>query len=329
MKDVKNILTVNFGGIGDEILFLPVIRSLKLKYPNAKITLCLEPRSRSIIDLCNGIDNIITVDIKSHNKYFELLKFYFKALFGKYDIVISSGANKFIPLLLFFMGIKERIGYDCGGFTSKLLTKAIPLNKKQYAGKMYHDLVAEITGMEYENPIISVEKSEETKDMVLIHPGVSKMSIRKNIIKSYGSRKWAELVEMLMQQGEKVAIVGGPDDDDCIKEILGYLKEKDCSNLYNFYGKTKNLNDLAKLMNGCKVVICCDSAPLHIAIALNVKTIALFGPTDEKKLVPEKTNVKVITNNCECRPCLWDKRVKNCDNSVCLDISNKKILSLI
>ncbi len=324
MSEVKKILLVNFGGIGDEILFLPVIKSVKAKYPNAEITLCLEPRSKSIVDLCPDINHVILADIKSKNKYLELLKFYFKALCGGFDLVVSSGSNKMIPVLLFFMGIKTRIGYDCGGFTTKLLTKAIKLNNQQFAGKMYHSLVAELTGDEYKNPSVKIDYSDTCKDMILIHPGVSKMSIRKNIIKSYGNEKWAELVELLLNRGEKVALAGGPDDDECIQEILKKVDGRE--NFYNFYGKTKNLKELGALMTGAKKVICCDSAPMHLALALNVPTIALFGPTDEKKLVPERDNVKVITANCDCRPCLWDKRMTSCDEKYCLKITNEQIL---
>ena len=329
MNDTKKILLVNFGGIGDEILFLPVIKSLKEKFPNSEITLCLEPRSRSITDLCPKIDNVICADIKSKKKYFELLKFYFKALFGGFDIVVSSGANKFIPVLLFFTGIKTRIGYDCGGFTAKLLTKAVKLNKKQFAGRMYHDLVAELTGAEYKNPEITVEKSDLAEGAVIIHPGVSKMSIQKNIIKSYGNDKWAELVEMVLQKGERVFLAGGPDDKECIEEILEHLKGKDYPNFNNFYGKTKSLKELASVMAGAKAVICCDSAPMHTAIAVNAKTIALFGPTDEKKLVPEKDNVFVVKSKCFCRPCLWDKRQTSCPAKDCLKIDNNDILNLL
>ena len=230
MNEKKKILLVNFGGIGDEILFLPVIKSLKEKFPNSEITICLEPRSKSITDLCPQIDKVICADIKSKKKYSELLNFYFKALFGGFDIVVSSGSNKLIPVLLFFTGIKTRIGYDCGGFTAKMLTKAIPLNKKQFAGRMYHNLVAELTGAEYKNPEITVEKSTLADGAVIVHPGVSKMSIQKNIIKSYGNDKWAELVEMLLKKGEKVILAGGPDDKECIEEILSHIKDKNYPN---------------------------------------------------------------------------------------------------
>ena len=97
----KRILFINFGGLGDEILFLPAIISVKKEFPASEITLALEKRSSSITSLTNVIDNTLYADIKGKNKYFELLKLLFKIWNGKYDIVISSGSNKFISIFLF------------------------------------------------------------------------------------------------------------------------------------------------------------------------------------------------------------------------------------
>ena len=323
------ILLINFGGIGDEVLFLPVIDSVKKRFPDSEINLCLESRSKSIKDLCPQIDNLIFADIKSKNKYTELLKLYFNALFGRYDAVISSGANKLIPLLLFFTGIKTRIGYDNKRFTAKLLTEAVELNQQQYAGKMYHDLVKNFAGEEYSDPEISVEKSPLTREMILIHPGVSKMSIKKNIIKNHGNKNWAELVKRLLNEGHKVCLAGGPDDKECIGEILEELKDTDCTNLYNSYGKTKSLKELAELIAGSRVAVCSDSAPMHISVASDTPTVAIFGPTDEKKLVPQRDNIKVIKANAPCRPCLWDKRQTSCETKECLNISTDEIIEAI
>ena len=71
-KEYKNILLVNWGGIGDEILFMPVIKSLKEAFKECKITLALEPRSASIVQLCPDIDDTIKADIKAKGikKYF-------------------------------------------------------------------------------------------------------------------------------------------------------------------------------------------------------------------------------------------------------------------
>lgn len=325
----KNILLINFGGIGDEILFLPVIQSLRKTFPNAKITLCLEGRSKSFINLTNLINEHFCIDIKTKNKYTEMLKLYFKALTGRYDLVISSGANPLISLLLYFTGIKTKIGYKTSKLSLKLLTHAVELNQKQYAAKMYFDLVKPITHTEFELPKIEVEESSKIDNTVLIHPGVSKISVSKGIIKIFNAQVWAELIKKLLLKDKKVILCGGPDDEDVINEIRAELKNTDLSNLNDMYGKTKNMLDFAKLVKKSEVLICSDSAPMHIGIATDTKTIAIFGPTDEKKLLPESEKFIAITNAADCRPCLWDKRQTTCKELKCLNFDLDKIIERV
>lgn len=329
MKEYKNILLINFGGIGDEILFMPVIQSLKKTYPNSKITLCLEGRSSVFVKLTNLVDYHFCVNIKTKNKYFQMFKLYIKALTGRYDLVISAGASPLIALLLFFTGIKTRVGYCTSSLSEKLLTFAVPLNKEQYASKMYFDLVKPITNADYELPCINVEELEKVNNSVLIHPGVSAMSVSKKIVKTITAEKWAELIKKLCELGKNVYLAGGPDDTVCIEKIREQLKNSNLPNFTDMFGKTKNIFDLVKLIKQSEVLICSDSAPMHIGVATNTKTIAIFGPTDDKKLLPESDNFIAIKNNSDCRPCLWHKRQETCENLKCLDIDLTKIIECI
>ena len=161
MKKPKKILAINFGGIGDEILFLPTLSSLKKEFPEAKITLALEPRSKSVKDLSNLIDDVMCIDIKGKHKYLALLKLIIKARFGKYDMVFSSGANQLIPLLLFLTGITYRYGYESGTLSKILLTKAVKLKKNQYASAMYHELITPVTDFKTEYPQIDAGEIEK------------------------------------------------------------------------------------------------------------------------------------------------------------------------
>ncbi len=329
MADYKNILLINFGGIGDEILFLPVVQSLKNNFPQAKITFCLEGRSKAFINLTNLIDNFFFIDIKTKNKYIEMLKLYFKALSGRYDLVISSGSNPLISVLLYFTGIKTRIGYSTSSLSKKLLTYPVPLNTNQYASKMYFDLVKPVTKDEFMLPSISVSEIDHIENSVLIHPGVSKISVSKNIIKIFKPEIWAELIKLILKTGKNVYLAGGPDDEECISAIKENLKDADLTNFHDLYGTTKNIYDLAKLIKSVDVMICSDSGPMHIGVAVNTKTIAIFGPTNEKKLFPQNDKFIPITNNADCRPCLWDKRQTTCSELKCLNFNLEKILEFI
>ena len=325
----KNILFINFGGLGDEILFLPTIISIKKEFPNSKITLALEPRSKSIISITNIIDDVICADIKRKNKYIELLKLLFQIWFKKFDIVISSGANKFISLFLFMTFIPKRYGYYSGKLSQLLLTKAISLNKNQYAVNMYQDLISEITKNKTELPRLDIDKKEIVPNTVLIHPGVSLMSINKGIIKTIPANIWIEVINKLAEAGKKVILAGGPDD----KEIIEAIMEKVSPDKYtNMYGKTKNLKELAELISSAEIFLCSDSAPLHIGVALGVKTYVIFGPTNDKKLIPNNEHVIPIkSQNCTCNiyPCLWEKRQTTCNNLDCLKITAKDILQFL
>lgn len=323
-----NILAINFGGIGDEIFFLPTLISLKKEFPNAKITLALEPRSKSVKDLTDVIDDLFLIDVKGKNKYTELLKLVFLARKNHFDLVISSGGNKLISILLTLMGIKKRYGYDTGKLSKVLLTKAVPLNKNQYACAMYHDLITPITDYKTELPEINVSAQEKIPNSVLIHPGVSKMSVQKGMIKTISAETWAETVDLLLEKGKHVILAGGPDDNEVIETIRNKTKNK---NFEDFYGKTKSLKDLAELIGKAEQFICSDSAPLHVAVAMKTKTYVIFGPTDDKKLIPQSDIVTPIkaNDNCPIKPCLWEHRQTTCENLECLKITPKYIVDLI
>ena len=325
---VKRILAVNFGGIGDEVLFLPALWSLKKEFPDSYITLALESRAKGIKDLSDIIDEVMHVDIKTKNKYLELTKFIFKAMFGNYDVIITSGANPMMSVISSATLIQRRIGFDTGSLSRTLLTDTVPLNKNQYAAKMYHDLVTPLTKQVTELPILDINIKQKIPNSVLIHPGVSKMSRIKGIIKTINGYEWAQLIDLLQEAGRHVMIAGGPDDVDCIKEIEEYTKHKDYE---NFYGKTSNLTELAELISSAEKFVCSDSAPLHIAVALGVKTYAFFGPTDDKKLIPQNENVIALKNNCNCsdRPCLWEKRSITCFELPCLKYDFHDIAKII
>ena len=325
-----NILAINFGGIGDEIFFLPALISFKKEFPNSKITLALEPRSKSVKDLTDIIDDLFLIDVKGKNKYTELLKLVYLARKGDFDLVVSSGGNKLISILLTLTGIKKRYGYDTGELSRILLTKAVPLNKNQYACAMYHDLVTPITNNKTYLPEINVETQEKITNSVLIHPGVSKMSIQKGMIKTIPAEVWAQTIDLLIEKGKHVVLAGGPDDKEVIETILSRITLH--SSLFtNYYGKTKSLKDLAVLIGKAEKFICSDSAPLHVAVAMGTKTYVIFGPTDDKKLIPQSENVIPIKANDKCpiKPCLWEHRQTTCDKLDCLKISAEDIVSKI
>ena len=109
-------------------------------------------------------------------------------------------------------------------------------------------------------------------------------------------------------------LTGGPDDNECIETILKTVRTQ---NFENLYGTTRNLKELAELISSCEAFLCSDSAPLHIAVALNKKTYVIFGPTDSNTLIPKSETIIPIkaNDNCELKPCCVQGKVSGCSQS--------------
>jgi len=345
----KNALFINYGGLGDEILFLPAIEDFKRNFPDCKITLCLEGRAKGVKQITPLIDDIIEVDIKAEGfrKYINVLNMIKNARFTKekFDVVISSGKSPFVSVILYLTGIKRRCGYFSK--TSFLLTDGVELDSDQYAGNMYHDLILPFLDENSIDDKVMVPHIEADEnyvlppeisgvgpdgaagDFVALHPGVSKMSIDKGIFKCPGADFWIKVAEGVLRKGKKLVLLGGPDDKEIIEKIVSDERVAKNPLFVNFYGKTKNLCDLVNVISKAKTFICADSAPLHIGVGLGVDIVTIFGPTNENKLVPKKDNIKVITKNVNCRPCLWHKRQFNCKKSLCLDINADDVIAAV
>ncbi len=356
---LERIALINFGGIGDAILFSPVINTVKKHFPNADLTLFLERRSATAGRLIDGLYEVRVVDIdhdkKTLRNQFSLFMTLLKTLRDQnFDAVISVGSNPMIPVLLYLTGIKHRIGFDCGPIHHYCLTGQAPLVKNRYAGAMYHalaDAFLKAVGITQESqhedwhPKLKALSPEEIasaksrlkksdtptsnkKNTILIHPGVSKISVMKHILKGWPATKWATLIQRLLSNPDfNVVLLGGPDDHDMISAIITELATQTITTqtsprFKNLYGETKSLLELAALIHEADVLVSVDSAPMHIAVGYQKSTVALFGPTDPQKLVPDDPRYHVETvTDLTCQPCLWDHRNKSCDTPVCLDVS--------
>ncbi len=292
------------------MLFLPTLKSIRQAKADWEITLLTEPRSKAIAQLSKLIDKNILFDIKKvplqPSDYIELVSLIRQ---GKYDVVVSSGGSTKVSMLLALSGIPVRVGYDSGALSKFLLSKAVKLNKEQYAAYMYHDLVKGLgiektpsapeidlapESLKSMKEFLEKERSratiKEERKLVLIHPGTSRLALQKGIIKTWAPDNWCQLIKRLLSHNCEVMLCGGPDDDDTIRDIierLGPDAESNAGFFINAYGKTASIQDLAALMELSDLIVCVDSAPMHIAAALQRRMVALFGPTDPKKLLLE------------------------------------------
>lgn len=327
-SSIRRILVVNFGGIGDEILFFPVLQSLREAYPQAHLTALVEPRCRGIMTFNPAVDEVLTLDVKGRPSLGDLLEVLGTLRTRGFDLAIGSGRSPVMPLLLLLSGARYRAGYDANRLSWTLTQKA-PCNPQQYAAEMYYDLIRRWIPIPFRLPQASLTQADREwakgflaehsvtpgDPVVVLHPGTSKLSVIKKFIKSWESAKWAELAARLHADGVHVVLAGGPDDAEAIADIKSKLTFKPVE----AYGRTQGLGQLAALIANASILVCVDSAPMHLGIAVGTPTVALFGPTDPAKLLPAGTvHQALFVEGLACRPCLWDRRQTTCDELTCL-----------
>lgn len=288
------ILALVPGGIGDQVLFFPTLASLKAAYPDTKIDVLVEPRSKSAYRVCPSVNEVLLFDYKDRNGLADYLNLIGMIHDREYEAAIALGQRWSVGLLLWLNGIPKRVGYTSG--KDWFWTDTVPLNKEQYAGDMYHDLVGgfdvqatseppklavprpDIEWAEYEQLRLGVKES----GYILIHGGSSQLALTKGINKIYPAQKWLQVIQDIQEKQPDVPVVliKGPDDGAWVQEMITAApKVKVVS--------PPDIGKLAAFIAGANLMLCTDSAPMHLAVAAGTYTLALFGPTDMTKLLPK------------------------------------------
>lgn len=315
----RSVLAINFGGIGDEILFLPTLRALRKHFPQAYLAVVAEPRSICVLE--GEADEVIPLDVKGKLKMGEFLRFLSYIRYIGPDVAVASGTSPYIPLVLYLSGARERVGYR----QSKLAflnTRMVDGTRDDYMAFVHYRL-AKALGIDEPPSLPRIEIPQYARDwaeefiaqaglndgFILIHPGIGKMSIRRGIDRRWENAKWVKLIERLKDEGHKVVVSLGPDELD-VKEELATASP--------IFVVLDDIFKLSALIARSSLLICLDSAPMHFAVATGSKLVALFGPSDEEEVLPKDPRFRPVFANIECRPCLWDKRRTSCPELTCM-----------
>jgi len=288
------ILALVPGGIGDQILFFPTLDDLRSYYPEAEIDVVVEPRAKGAYRVCKSVDEVLMFDFKDRNGPAD-----FGNLLGivrdrEYDAALALGRRWSVGLLLWMTGIPLRIGYEASA-GKWFFTNPVSLKTEQYAAQMYHDLVQGF-GINSPCPELAVnvpkqdiewaeaeQKRLETTESgyILIHGGSSKLAQSKGIDKIYPVKKWQQIIEDIQQKQPNLPIVllQGPEDAEWIAALKQFRPDLKITS-------PTDIGKLAAMIAAANLMLCTDSAPMHLSVAVGTYTIALFGPTERQKLLP-------------------------------------------
>ena len=295
LKAPKNILVIATRRIGDVLLTTPVLRSLRRSYQNAKLDVVVFKGTENCITANKDIDHIIT--ISEGATFREQIKTICK-LFRRYDLAISTLSGD-RPILYSWIAGKSSIGLLENGY--KHLWKRVLLddyelfdNYGTHTISMNLSLLKLLDVRQIPEVIVSWAESDEISvrqvlpfdmekelySVIHVYPMFS--------YKMWNHEGWVDLIRWLTSRGLRTVLTGGNSSDEL--EYISLLCQSLPCDTINVAGAL-NLGEVAYLLSKASVYVGLDTSVTHMAAALGIPTIALYGPTNPVKWGPMPKNV--------------------------------------
>jgi ADP-heptose:LPS heptosyltransferase len=276
INDTYTFIVISNTGLGDTILSTPAIKSLKKSFPKNKVVAIFKKAHISLFKNFKYVDEIIGYDGKYRDFFKTLLKL--KKYKNKITLIFHSNGPQDIQLAI-LSDSEYVLKHPNNSYLKKYLS--YDFNKKyQHTIEDRLDLIRKIGGKnlnkEMELSNIINENFFDFRNFIGFQVGAA------DIYKMWPIDRFIKLAKKLIENGEKVVILGAENEKYLGDKII---KEVNNKNIINMCGKT-NLITLANIVNNLKMLITNDTGTMHLAIALKTPTISLFSATDSKTIGP-------------------------------------------
>jgi len=293
--------------VGDAIMALPALRAVRSRFADAEITILARPYVAFIYKDQQVCDNMMFVDDK-RNMAGEIRA-------EKFDVAVLLQNAFEAAWFAWRAGIPERIGYARDG-RSLLLTRALPVPKPgeipAHEQFYYLELLRRAGWLDSlpNESFIKLDVPETNRQSAaefLLINGVKPDSLRVAIGAgaSYGSAKcwppdrFAELANRLQaQSGTDIILFGTLAEAPVSSAIAAGMHRAPI----DLTGKTA-INDLPALLSQCHLFIGNDSGAMHVAAAVGLPVVAVFGPTDPCGTAPVTPRCSIVRERPYCSPC--------------------------
>ena len=295
-------LVIQTAFIGDAILATGILEKLQLTYPNGQIDYLVRKGNDSLFKEHPFIHKLLVWE-KKQGKYKNLLKLLKGIRQERYDYVINVQRFANSGFLTAFSKAKRKIGYDKNPFSWAFDVK-VPhqVNNGLHEVERNQKLIESITTGPAERPklhptLADFENVDDLKSGKFVCLAPASVWFTKQMPKE----KWVELINKI-PNGINIYLIGAPGDKTLCNEIISTSQRDDAVNLCG----QLNLLESAALMKDAAMNYVNDSAPMHLASAMNAPTTAIFCSTvPEFGFGPLSDDSKIleVTSELPCRPC--------------------------
>ncbi|MBN1405962.1 MAG: glycosyltransferase family 9 protein [Candidatus Omnitrophica bacterium] len=335
------ILIANPFGIGDVLFTTPLIANMKRQAPDMKIGYLCNRRVEPLLKNDNRIYKIFVYEKDELRDVWEKSKCLclkeLKHLMSdvkkeNFDCVFDFSLAGEFGFFFWLAGIKKRIGFNYRD-RAKFLNKKIPFSgfKDKHVVEYYLSLLKFINiAAEEKNTKAFTNKADKDKaaeflkrnglnaqdKIIAVSPAAGASWGRDSYRKHFPKERFAKVCDRIIRENiAKVVLLGDKKEKPILDAVVSAMHNKPA-----IVSSGLSLGEYISVLSYAGLLLTNDGGPLHIAVALGIPTVSIFGPVDEKiygPYPPSKMH-KVITSSVECRPCYKNFKLPECKNTRCL-----------
>jgi heptosyltransferase II len=306
--------------LGDAVMSLPAIRTIREIFPHAYLAVVARSGLADLYARESVIDHVIPDPVPPGLRGGLHAAMAARRAFAQYlrgfhfDCAILLQNAFDAALVAFLAGVPERIGYRLDG-RGLLLTRAVPVPEPgeipRHERFYYLELLRRAGLMECFPPSESIRlegigTARESGLRRLAAMGMHGPAIGISPGAAYGNAKrwlperFAETAGALRPAA--VLLFGSPSERSLCETVAASVGRA-ALDVHNLAGQT-TLSEFIDLAAACRLFLTNDSGAMHVASALGVPTIAIFGATDDTTTGPTGPLARVVREHAECSPCL-------------------------
>ncbi|MCI0473353.1 MAG: glycosyltransferase family 9 protein [Ignavibacteria bacterium] len=334
--DMRKILVVKFAAIGDSIMLIPMLRTLRRAYPDAEITFLCSDINVSIIKKIPYIDNFLAENIHSYLRNpFGFIRLVFGLRKNRYSVIIDTEQwSRFSAILISLLRYDFTIGFKTEGqYKHFIFDRVIEHSKSRHELETFIDLLiplfVTIYPSDYVLEYFLTEENEKFgeqffiqyglkgKTVIAFHPGCG----GKGQPREWEIENYVNLGKRLMEYNKEIILLisGAPHEKVKCSELESGLRETygDTEKILNISGQY-SLDDVVAIIKRVTLVVCSNTGILHLASCVGTKTMGLHGPTNPQKWGAYSPNTVLIQSDKYCSPCLYLGHDYGCKSPTCM-----------
>ncbi len=321
LAGLKRALVIQLRHHGDVLLTSPVFTVLRNHVPSLEIDALVYAETRGMLDLHPAIAQVHVVDRRwkersAPARLMQEWRLHAALRARSYDLIVHLSEHPRGAWLARSLGARYAVA---PAFARKARVWKesfshlfpLPPHARRHRVEINLDALRRIGIQPGEDErrllLVPGEEAERSVEALLADKGFAAGSFihfhpgSRWQFKCWPSERAVALVDALMQRGERIALTAAPDEREL--EMIADIRKRAGARMVDFSGKL-TLKQLAALSARAKLFIGVDSAPMHIAAAMQTPTVALFGPSGELEWAPWKVPHRIVASGEHpCRPC--------------------------